>query len=107
MSDKPLSIHKILHMLRNPFGYSHEQMRTARNDAADELERLQGDGVDAQRYRWLRNDSIWTLFGDPGGWKFTSTWDAAEGKAAYSDGDVHELDAAIDAEIAAETDSKQ
>ena len=38
-SEPPMSTHKILHMLRNPWGFSEEEMRQARYAACDLIER--------------------------------------------------------------------
>jgi len=37
---EPINLHFALHVLRNPFGYTPEELRLVRLWAADELERL-------------------------------------------------------------------
>jgi len=45
---EPVTLHLVLHVLRNPFGYMPEELRLVRLWAADELERLAAVAANAK-----------------------------------------------------------
>jgi hypothetical protein len=55
--------HEILHILRNPFGHSQEEIRQAQLDAADEIENLLDAYVNMRD--WARANGVDTTARHP------------------------------------------